>query len=836
MARKDLIRLSSICVAGLVLVLSQAVRGQVKWDPKDAEGRSRTFAPQSILDRAGGVHNKSNIGSYFVNRGKLYASDYSQGPTFEWPIGSQHEFVYRANPWVGIPGNVVQGRWYEHCDWEAAAGYHNRDSAQPAFSDRPWTWPENGWHVTDPYGAPVVVSDQDSYCVYNDSSNTVAILNLQINQTGLAYSSKKFRDMIIYIFEVTNRSAVTYDSVYFGIYSDIAAGGSYNAKDYTHRRMAFDKVLKRLYLWKPGNVSIEWPGYPAGEFGVIMLQTPKVNGVELGVTDWHYSKYKDEQDIDWVQYGQMSSSPQLYNDVQLGSKFFHLGVNAPDVHYDDPATIPAGGDDLTSVMGSGPYTLAPGDTLRFITAWIAGATDADIETMTTNAYTLLDHNLAATKPPVAPHLSAVPGNGKVSLTWDNSSEPSRDLITGTVNFEGYHLYRSTDRGSHWDQIDRNTQPTGPEPVPLATFDKIDGITPNAGLSHGFVDSTVMNGFEYWYSVTAYTIPDADNLVQESPIGRSGDFNVAVVIPRSDAAGRTPVTSGTVQHGGAGTAVMNVTVTPLDVPQCGGQSYTMTFSPVATLEGGNLRSIVQVSLDTNTASAETFSLSFSSPTTYILKNLTQGSFINRAGTYTSGAPILFNGIRLILTDTASNAADRPLAGDSIVIRPGVQLDANLSGRVLGLQPLFYGAQYSTSNGLLFAIKPADSAGLSTVSYLDTYQFSTTAAQSRSVTVSDLDRVKVVPNPYLVSSAYEQEFGILRREPIRQLKFNNLPPICTIHIFTLAGDRVKTIVHNSDSGTETWDMRSDGNREIASGVYLFLVKTDTAEKLSRFAVIK
>ena len=834
MTLKDFGRLSLAGIAGLILMLSSSAMGQTKWDPKGAANGFHSFMPLSILDRAGGVHNKSNIGSYFVNLGKLYAEEYSQGPTFEWPIGSQHEFVYRANPWVGIPNNVVQGRFYNHSEWEAAAGYHNRDSAQPAFSDRPYTWPASGWHIKDAYGKPVFISDQDSYCVYNDSLNTIAILNLQINQTGYAYSSKKFRDMVIYMFDVTNRSTVTYDSLFFGMYADIACGGSYDARDYGHRRMAFDKTLRRLYLWKPGNVSVEWPGSPAGEFGFIMLQTPKVNGTELGVTDWHYSKYADEQDIDWVQYGEMSSSPELQSS-QLGPKFFHLGTNAPNPHYDDPGTIPAGGADITSIMSSGPYTLAPGDTLRFITAWIAGATDADIDTMTNAAYTLLAHDFAASKPPVPPHVTAVPGNGRVSLTWDNSSESSRDLITGVVNFEGYHLYRSTDKGSHWDQIDRNAQPTAPEPVPLATFDKIDGIKPNVGLQHAYIDSTVMNGFEYWYSVTAYTVPDADNLVQESAIGHSTDFNVGITTPRSDAVGRIPVTSGAVQHGGTGTANMEVNVTPLDVPQSGGQSYTMSFAPVATVEGGNLRSIMQVSLDTNAASAETFCLAFSSPTTYTLTNLTESTVLN-TGTYTSGVPILFNGLRLILTDTALVASNRPVAGDSLVIRAGVALDASASGRVLPLQPLYYGSQYSTTNGLMFSIKPADSAGLSTVSYLDWYQFSTAAAQSRSVTASDLDRVKVVPNPYLVSSQYEEEFGILRREPIRQLKFNNLPPVCTIFIFTVAGDKVKTIYHNSDNGTETWDMRSDGNREIASGVYLYLVKTDTAQKLNRFAVIK
>ena len=96
--------------------------------------------------------------------------------------------------------------------------------------------------------------------------------------------------------------------------------------------------------------------------------------------------------------------------------------------------------------------------------------------------------------------------------------------------------------------------------------------------------------------------------------------------------------------------------------------------------------------------------------------------------------------------------------------------------------------------------------------------------------------MVPNPYFVSSLYEPEFGLLVREPVRVLKFNNLPSRCTIYIFNVAGDKVQTIEHNSDNGTETWNLRAAGGREIAPGVYVYLVKTDSAEKFGRFAVIK
>ncbi len=56
------------------------------------------------------------------------------------------------------------------------------------------------------------------------------------------------------------------------------------------------------------------------------------------------------------------------------------------------------------------------------------------------------------------------------------------------------------------------------------------------------------------------------------------------------------------------------------------------------------------------------------------------------------------------------------------------------------------------------------------------------------------------------------------------------------FTVDADLVKTIYHNSNNGTEVWDLRSEGGREIAPGVYIYLVKSGDIEYKERFAVIK
>jgi hypothetical protein len=101
---------------------------------------------------------------------------------------------------------------------------------------------------------------------------------------------------------------------------------------------------------------------------------------------------------------------------------------------------------------------------------------------------------------------------------------------------------------------------------------------------------------------------------------------------------------------------------------------------------------------------------------------------------------------------------------------------------------------------------------------------------------MNKIRVVPNPYVVSSLFEPELGELRLEPLRQIQFVNLPAICTIYIFTVAADRVKTLYHNSQGGTETWDLRTESNREVAPGVYIYVVKTDQTQYMERFAIIK
>ncbi len=97
-------------------------------------------------------------------------------------------------------------------------------------------------------------------------------------------------------------------------------------------------------------------------------------------------------------------------------------------------------------------------------------------------------------------------------------------------------------------------------------------------------------------------------------------------------------------------------------------------------------------------------------------------------------------------------------------------------------------------------------------------------------NELSRIKIVPNPYIAHASWETKEGI------RKIQFTHLPDVCTIRIYTLAGDLVKTIEHDDGTGTEDWDMLSLNQQGIATGVYFYHVQSKYGEKMGKFAVIK
>jgi hypothetical protein len=91
---------------------------------------------------------------------------------------------------------------------------------------------------------------------------------------------------------------------------------------------------------------------------------------------------------------------------------------------------------------------------------------------------------------------------------------------------------------------------------------------------------------------------------------------------------------------------------------------------------------------------------------------------------------------------------------------------------------------------------------------------------SIAKSALDDIRVVPNPYYGSSAYED--GQLDNI----VKITNLPDRCEINIFQTNGTLVRNIVKDSKQPAIEWDLKNDFNVPIASGIYIIHIDAGEA----------
>ncbi len=913
----------------LSFILTATLFSQVGRDKDEPVDLSKVF---SIRDRAGGTHNAGNLGLFFENRGKLYPRRITQGPSGEFPINSGNHYIYRINPMVGIPGNVIQGRYTDNEEWEAVGGYQNPELSQIAFSDKTASWhPVNGWPVKDASGNPKIFSDQDSYCVYNDSNNTIKVLNIEMHQAGYAYGVKFAQNILFFKYSIINKSTNNYSGVYFNLYTDIDVGNiSGGNPEYNDDRLGYIREKNFVYFYDSDNYSGEWPDGKTGMMGVAFISTPSVNGSQLGITDMHYNLYDDDRDIDTIQYGIMSSSQSLYNST-LGPKFFHLGAN-PNIHFDDTATIPSTGLDLIANLSSGPYTLNAGDTLVFITAIIAGEDKNDLFYSLDQAFKVVQFNFEVSKPPATPTLYTFSGDKEVVLYWNDVAESSKDVFSGEYDFEGYRVYRSMDKGVTWKL--------------LADFDKVNDIGLDRGLQYTYTDTKLTNGIEYWYAVTAYDRGDEFLESLESPKGSGPDApNLNAAIPVSNALGRTPVSGGSVVHLGSGASNYVLSVEPIDNEALANNSYNLYFSYATRTEMGKLRTGVTVTVvDSAKCLPHSYGIIFKTDRIFDIVDLTTGDVLKEDNTY---IPRAFPGVRYSANggtipgiefrlwdpNPSAPADSLPVKNDRLTINFAMNVVRNNTDTLVKARPMDLEQEQSTPDGVLLRLVPPeiiksvsrvggtdnleiefsvnDETAVLTALYLisvkskgvnsagegfisltikrdtiettvdtvynlgsvifngikgvvkfnsanppspgnifsletvkpvlpslkDKYGFTINPGVISSEKIKqEQKKIKVVPNPYIVGSLYEPEFGELRQEPLRQIQFTNLPPECTIYILTVDADLVKTIHHNSVSGTESWDLRSESGREIAPGMYIFVVKSKDIDYKDRFAVIK
>jgi hypothetical protein len=81
---------------------------------------------------------------------------------------------------------------------------------------------------------------------------------------------------------------------------------------------------------------------------------------------------------------------------------------------------------------------------------------------------------------------------------------------------------------------------------------------------------------------------------------------------------------------------------------------------------------------------------------------------------------------------------------------------------------------------------------------------------------LDLINVVPNPYYGYSSYENN------QLDNRIKITNLPERCTITIFNMSGNLVKTISKDNPTTFQDWTLKNNLGIPIASGMYIIHIE--------------
>lgn len=102
-------------------------------------------------------------------------------------------------------------------------------------------------------------------------------------------------------------------------------------------------------------------------------------------------------------------------------------------------------------------------------------------------------------------------------------------------------------------------------------------------------------------------------------------------------------------------------------------------------------------------------------------------------------------------------------------------------------------------------------------------------------TNMNDIRVVPNPYNISAAKELGYGDLAQN---RLFFFNIPGRSNIKIYSELGELIESIEHRDGSGDQAWDSLTSSGQIVVSGIYIAVIENlDTGEsKIVKFVIIR
>ena len=312
------------------------------------------------------------------------------GASLEYPRGSGKYCVFASGLWVGAKVNgqtrVTVGSWSP----EFRPGVIRPDGTYDPFTDPIYhvykivkgdtlssdytEWPAQQGAPVTAAGRPLLIGDETLWCVYHDANpayhtapeGSTQPLGIEVQQLAFAFDWRvAFGNVVFLEFKVINKLGNTLDSTYFGIWSDPDVGGA--ADDLA----GCDPAAGLGFAYNGANYDAAYGLHPPC-VGFDLLSGPRGNGgTDLGMTSFRgYGNGMDPINATMSYYylkGLRGNGSRLIDPTTGSPTAFEMSG--------DPVSgsgwLDHNPSDRRFIIGTGPFTMAPGDTQEIALGIIA---------------------------------------------------------------------------------------------------------------------------------------------------------------------------------------------------------------------------------------------------------------------------------------------------------------------------------------------------------------------------------------------------------------------------------------------------------------------------------
>ncbi|MCK4420197.1 hypothetical protein KAW18_12070 [candidate division WOR-3 bacterium] len=306
-------------------------------------------------------------------------------------------------------------------------------------------------------------------------------MGIDVYQLSYSWGYSTIEDIIFVEYYMKNTSGDTIRDFYIGFHCNLQTGDLDNVTGSIWEKRSQISQDDRSWYNSEKRVAV-CSDAPGGEDGTIdsLIGWTIIHAPDIDNKDFTFKAAKE-----W-DYGVEEERPDEY-------AYKIMTLNEIDPIQETKNKI----GDVQWALAFGPYTFKPGSTIVVACAMVGGENENDLyENVDAAHYCYLDRELRFSPPPTSPEVTAIPGNHRITLEWDDSPESCEDTLRWddiVRDFEGYRIYKSRSEDGPYTLI--------------ADFDKVDWYGYNVGLEHTYTDSGLLNGFNYYYAVTSYDLPD-----------------------------------------------------------------------------------------------------------------------------------------------------------------------------------------------------------------------------------------------------------------------------------------------------------------------------------------